>query len=379
MIIDKNYVLSRIATLTESKDSVVSNVQDDIRTILKIKYALPKWARSLIFSPYNPFFSMIKQSKVHKKEKDSIKIVPSNLALNFIIDCLLENVKLAFDTSLYYTNQDDDIVRFIDNRILCALNCMEYIPMDQKQKEDKENMFQIRRMLKKSDSNYYSLTINNHKYFLPGVLFNHHVFFQHYGLKYFSSFSKYIADKVFLDIGAYCGDASLIFTQYHPSVIYAYEPESRNFNLLKKTIEKNNIKDIVIPIKKGLGDEKGIFNITISGTASTLNTTLQTTSKIEKVEISTLNDDCMDKNVGLIKMDVEGFEYNVIKGGLEMIKKNKPILLISLYHTAKDFFEIPPMILSVCPDYKLKIIDLEPFDLITEKILVCYPSFLIVE
>jgi hypothetical protein len=55
---------------------------------------------------------MIKQRKAHKKEKDSIKIVPSNLALNFIIDCLLENVKLAFGTSLYYTNQDDDIVRF---------------------------------------------------------------------------------------------------------------------------------------------------------------------------------------------------------------------------------------------------------------------------
>ena len=40
-------------------------------------------------------------------------------------------------------------------------------------------------------------------------------------------------------------------------------------------------------------------------------------------------------------MDVEGFEYNVIKGGLNIIKKNNPIMIISMYHTAKDFFEIP--------------------------------------
>lgn len=379
MIINKDYILSRIRVLTENNESIYLNEQKNISKTLKIKYALPKWLRNLIFNPLNPFFAISKQCILSKKEKDAIKIIPNNIALNFLLDCLTENNKIEFDTSQFYDNQDDEIINFIDNRIVCALNIFEYVPMSRMQKDDKENKLRVMKLTKKNNPGHYSLTINRNVYYLPKAFFSHFVYFQHYGLKYFPFFTKYIEGKVFLDIGAYCGDTSLMFIQYNPSLIYAYEPESRNFNLLKSTIEKNKIKDKVIPVKKGLGDEKGWFSMDISGTASTLNTKLQTSSNVEKVEISTLDDDCEDKYIGLIKMDVEGFEYNVIKGGLKMIKKDKPIMIISIYHTAKDFFEIPPMIKSACPEYKFKLVDLEPSDLITEKVLVCYPSPLTVE
>ena len=58
---------------------------------------------------------------------------------------------------------------------------------------------------------------------------------------------------------------------------------------------------------------------------------------------------------GLIKVDIEGFEQEFLKGATETIKKYKPILLISIYHNAGDFFKIKPMIEGLDLGYKFKI------------------------
>ena len=97
----------------------------------------------------------------------------------------------------------------------------------------------------------------------------------------------------------------------------------------------------------------------------------------EKIEVTTIDTECKDKKVGLIKMDIEGFEYFAIKGGLETIKRDKPVLLISIYHTGKDFFEIPPMIKSCVSEYMFRYLDLMPSSPITEKILVGYVNYYI--
>ena len=87
----------------------------------------------------------------------------------------------------------------------------------------------------------------------------------------------------------------------------------------------------------------------------------------------TIDKECKDRHIGLIKMDVEGVEYNVVKGGLETIKRDKPVLLISLYHTAKDFFEIPPLLKDIVPDYQFRFMNIDIVNPFSEKILVGYP------
>ena len=47
-----------------------------------------------------------------------------------------------------------------------------------------------------------------------------------------------------------------------------------------------------------------------------------------------------DVDLTLLKLDVEGAELSVLRGALGSIKGLKPILLISIYHTPEDFFEI---------------------------------------
>jgi hypothetical protein len=135
--------------------------------------------------------------------------------------------------------------------------------------------------------------------------------------------------------------------------------------------------DKIIAVKKGIGDQETSAKIAIdhyNAGANTLLTNLSIVDSPDKelIEITTIDKECQDKKVGLIKMDIEGFEYFAIKGGLETIKRDKPVLLISIYHTGKDFFEILPMIKSCVPEYQFRYLDLEPHNFITDKIVAGY-------
>ena len=40
-------------------------------------------------------------------------------------------------------------------------------------------------------------------------------------------------------------------------------------------------------------------------------------------------------------MDIEGAEMNALRGGMETIKKNRPALAVTIYHSPEDFVGIP--------------------------------------
>ncbi|WP_237416290.1 FkbM family methyltransferase [Helicobacter saguini] len=73
-------------------------------------------------------------------------------------------------------------------------------------------------------------------------------------------------------------------------------------------------------------------------------------------EIITLDSYVEQNNidVGFIKVDIEGFEQELLKGAFKTIKKFKPAMLISIYHNASDFFEIKPLIESWNLGYTFK-------------------------
>lgn len=48
----------------------------------------------------------------------------------------------------------------------------------------------------------------------------------------------------------------------------------------------------------------------------------------EEVKIKTLDSFNIKEKIDLIKIDVEGFEYFALSGGIQTIKKNKPVILI---------------------------------------------------
>ncbi|MEM2032456.1 MAG: FkbM family methyltransferase, partial [Candidatus Woesearchaeota archaeon] len=69
---------------------------------------------------------------------------------------------------------------------------------------------------------------------------------------------------------------------------------------------------------------------------------------------------------------IEGYEYNAILGAEKTIKKYKPVLSISLYHTPRDFFEIPKLLKQWVPEYKMRFLNLNPLSPILERTLLAY-------
>lgn len=164
-----------------------------------------------------------------------------------------------------------------------------------------------------------------------------------------------------IDAGAYTGDSALVLSDFTNGKIHAFEPEISNYEHLKRTIKINNLDGKVVPVKMGLGCENVLKTLTNppngSIGASFCNDLSDTNHDSEDVYITSIDYYVKENNikVGLIKTDVEGFEQDLLKGAIETIKRDKPVLMISIYHTFDDFWNIKPLIESWNLGYTFKI------------------------
>ena len=115
-----------------------------------------------------------------------------------------------------------------------------------------------------------------------------------------------------------------------------------------ENIKLNNVNNIV-PVKASLSDINGEEKIYLRGDnvqGITSDESVRPYDQAFTVETITVDKYVQENNlnVGLIKVDVEGTEQRLLKGAIETIKSQKPILVFSIYHNPNDFFEIKPLI-----------------------------------
>jgi len=226
----------------------------------------------------------------------------------------------------------------------------------------------------------YDKSVVRKKYLLPLNYYPHEIFYFEDGLGYLSKTDLLkIKGKDVLDCGAFIGDSSLIFTKYHPSKVYCFEPVKNNYKLLLKTVSLNKLTNKMIPKLMGVGNKHEwlpVYGYSADSSVK-VDVTLMNKEYVkqkEKIEVIKIDDFVFENNldVGLIKYDIEGNEYNAIVGAQQTIKKFKPLLIVSIYHTAKDFFEIKPFLEKLNPKYKFLIRKLDPFNPTTETVLIAY-------
>lgn len=219
------------------------------------------------------------------------------------------------------------------------------LEIDKIKKEFRNNVIQL-------NENCYSLN----GYFLPINRFEESVFYSNYQIDKLNNQDKF-KNKNILDVGGFVGDSALLFSKYTNKNVHVFEPIKEQYDLIFKTIELNNSQNI-IPHNLGLGNksEKTIINIE-SGSSSITLPKYNPNCSTEQIKIKTLDDFVRENpmEIGLIKVDIEGFEQQFLQGAKETICTQKPSLLISIYHSFEDFFEIKPMIESWNLGYKFKI------------------------
>jgi hypothetical protein len=58
-----------------------------------------------------------------------------------------------------------------------------------------------------------------------------------------------------------------------------------------------------------------------------------------------------DRPVTFIKMDIEGAEFDALRGARKIIERDAPVLAVCVYHTQADIWRIPRLLRSMATDY----------------------------
>ena len=172
-----------------------------------------------------------------------------------------------------------------------------------------------------------------------------------------------ILDKVIdknlesVDVGVYRGVYTYQLSKISKHV-HGFEPNPLIFSYLNKNLKKL-AKNITL-YENALSDVSVTTNLKVPKRFNTLNkknyeemyklgaATIHEKNLLNsedfttfKIKTKKLDDILVNNNIGFIKIDVEGHEENVLNGAIEIIKRNKPVLLVEIEekHSKKNVKE----------------------------------------
>ena len=142
-------------------------------------------------------------------------------------------------------------------------------------------------------------------------------------------------NTIVLDLGANFGQMSILWSKSKPNVkVYAFEASNYIFNILKKNIHINsaNVEAINALVgnesnKEQLIEKSFLKEYSTYGT-NKINKTQDTNKKnIDKVKAIKIDDINFEKRVSVMKIDVQGYDLDALKGSKKTILKHKmPII-----------------------------------------------------
>jgi FkbM family methyltransferase len=142
-----------------------------------------------------------------------------------------------------------------------------------------------------------------------------------------------------IDSGAHVGDTGLFLAKClkdnnrNDIKVIMIEPSHSKVEFIKKMIEVNNLENYAEVINSGLGDRHYFSKIIKEGHSGMWKLQICDKNDNYDIEINTLDKLVKNRSVGLMHIDVEGFEYNVLKGSNEILKKFKPKIMLEIVHS----------------------------------------------
>ena len=175
--------------------------------------------------------------------------------------------------------------------------------------------------MKDGDTLYLNLGENMcHDYFYYGELI-----YEKFTVEFMKEFLE--AGDVCLDVGANLGYLTRLMAKMagRHGAVHAYEPNPAAFRLLQA-----NTHDLpqttLHPLAVGDREGRATFSITTNGTTSSIGTQVAAKQTIE-VQLNTLDNLAGHlQRIDFVKIDVEGFEFNVMRGGMSLIKNHMPLI-----------------------------------------------------
>lgn len=177
----------------------------------------------------------------------------------------------------------------------------------------------------------------------------------HHGLKTLPpSVKTYMKNRDFIDAGAFVGDSSIVFCQYSPRKIYAFEPSRKNRESFQHYAALNHMpRNLYELVPMGVDEKERSIGINDVGGSSQ---TVDIPGEL-RVELTTVDRFAAEKNlrVGMIKADLEGMGLKMLKGALKTLQKDRPVLSIAIYHNVEEFLGVYEFLKSLNLNYHFEI------------------------
>jgi FkbM family methyltransferase len=131
----------------------------------------------------------------------------------------------------------------------------------------------------------------------------------------------------------------------HTGIVHAFEPARASFDLLARLLDMNRIPQVK-PVRLALADRIGAADFVEYGSNNELSWAAdasrllspgrisQNDYAVYSVPIETLDAYVTRQEVfpGVIKIDIEGFEMDALRGGRCLLESTKPALCIDIHH-----------------------------------------------
>lgn len=165
-----------------------------------------------------------------------------------------------------------------------------------------------------------------------------------------------------LELGAYIGYHTLIFAKLvgDNGKVIAFEPEPNNFELLKRNVEVNNYKNIIL-VQKAVSNKTGKIKIYLSKKNKGDHRIFDSRDNRDFTEIDAIRLDEYFKNnknkINFIWMSIQGAEFDAIQGMSDILRESKNVKIVSEFtpHLLEKFGRKSEEYLRTLQDYGFKI------------------------
>ncbi|MEM7353725.1 MAG: FkbM family methyltransferase [Acidobacteriota bacterium] len=155
--------------------------------------------------------------------------------------------------------------------------------------------------------------------------------------------------KTFLDIGSYTGLFALAVARTQPSIrSFAYEIVPENFLILYENVIENDLIERVVPRLCGLSSEAGSLTVPAGIGLGLLASSIALDTRFDRgthIPLETLDQmHASDEGPFVLKLDVEGFELEILEGGQRLLEQTRPDMVCEVLRRAKRTREMQELL-----------------------------------
>jgi FkbM family methyltransferase len=139
-----------------------------------------------------------------------------------------------------------------------------------------------------------------------------------------------------IDLGAWIGDNSIPWAKQISGVVYAIDPSIENLNYIRDMSEHNNTPNVQT-IHAAISDKRELLYTPNNITHCTFNNNGTGNTKIQSTTLDHLYEENVIDAISMIHLDVEGFEFKVVKGAVKLIDTFKPVISFEQHTSTDDY------------------------------------------